>query len=578
MSLVQNLNKILSFGFLKPGDTYSRFTLVQLSLLISLTLSLIRGIENLTNNDYLTASIFLFIFIAFIANIIIHYKYRNKIENYFLVVVSLVSILIFTELIINFGFYSNYISILGLLPVFLIHSLGLRKGSILSAAGFLVLAILLNPYIFLMPDMSVDTPSFYELFIIFLAVYFFYAAIEIKKDHIAEILFNEKIKAENSLQSKKEFTSSLSHKIRTPLNDLVVLNALLSEKVLNTEQKNIVETLTASTNNLVNIVQTLSEISDSGISSHKPEKTVFNLRSAINSTIEFYSNKNIKGLSLSLNDKEVWKDLVVGDPVIFKQILLTIYEIFIRSRKNEEDINIDLEISSLELGNGNYKYFFKISAGLLIFDKNDKLQKPLAGDNNIFNAKTLDEELHYISLSQSKQLVESIGGELKADMNKSSTWFIFSIPLQLAESDHYPHKIFREPAEDELKNDKKPEESSLLLVEDNELNQKILCLGLKDYFKNIDIAGNGKEALDKFGNSKYDIILMDIQMEVMDGLSATIKIREIEKSSNTHVPIIAVTANALIGDKEKCISAGMDDYISKPFKIEDLMVKIKKLL
>ncbi len=131
------------------------------------------------------------------------------------------------------------------------------------------------------------------------------------------------------------------------------------------------------------------------------------------------------------------------------------------------------------------------------------------------------------------------------------------------------------PVDEKKKSKIKFEDVNLLLVEDNELNQKILFLGLKEYLKNIDFAVNGKEALDKFGTSRYDIILMDIQMEVMDGLTATRKIREIEKSTSTHVPIIAVTANALLGDKENCISAGMDDYISKPFKIEDLIAKMK---
>ena len=83
------------------------------------------------------------------------------------------------------------------------------------------------------------------------------------------------------------------------------------------------------------------------------------------------------------------------------------------------------------------------------------------------------------------------------------------------------------------------------------------------------------EALDKFGSIKYDVILMDIQMPIMNGIVTTKKIRNIEKSSNTHTPIIAITANALLGDKEECLAAGMDDYISKPFQIDTLIKKIE---
>ena len=122
------------------------------------------------------------------------------------------------------------------------------------------------------------------------------------------------------------------------------------------------------------------------------------------------------------------------------------------------------------------------------------------------------------------------------------------------------------------------QDANILLVEDNLINQKIVILSLKKLVNNIDVAFNGKEALDRFGNARYDIILMDIQMPVMDGIVATRKIREIEESGPGHVPIIAITANALAGDRETCLAAGMDDYISKPFQIEVLIQKMRELL
>jgi CheY-like chemotaxis protein len=120
--------------------------------------------------------------------------------------------------------------------------------------------------------------------------------------------------------------------------------------------------------------------------------------------------------------------------------------------------------------------------------------------------------------------------------------------------------------------------ANILLVEDNAINQKIIILSLKNHVKNIDIANNGKDALDKFGITKYDLILMDIQMPVINGIAATKKIRELEATTNTQTPIIAITANALSGDKEACLAAGMNDYISKPFQVEVLVNKMKMLL
>jgi CheY-like chemotaxis protein len=119
---------------------------------------------------------------------------------------------------------------------------------------------------------------------------------------------------------------------------------------------------------------------------------------------------------------------------------------------------------------------------------------------------------------------------------------------------------------------------NILLVEDNLINQKITLLTLRPLVNNIDTAANGKEAMDKLGSGDYDLILMDIQMPVMNGIIAAEKIRELEAGTGTHIPIIAITANAMIGDREKCLSAGIDEYISKPFQPAALIEKIKEIL
>jgi CheY-like chemotaxis protein len=128
------------------------------------------------------------------------------------------------------------------------------------------------------------------------------------------------------------------------------------------------------------------------------------------------------------------------------------------------------------------------------------------------------------------------------------------------------------------KTHKELKDLKILLVEDNLINQKITLLTLKPLVHSIDTASNGKEALDRFGTTNFDLILMDIQMPIMSGLVAAEKIRALESSTNSHVPIIAITANAMIGDKEKCLSAGIDDYISKPFQPAALIEKIKRII
>ncbi len=109
---------------------------------------------------------------------------------------------------------------------------------------------------------------------------------------------------------------------------------------------------------------------------------------------------------------------------------------------------------------------------------------------------------------------------------------------------------------------------SLLLVEDNILNQKLIFLNLTRYGFSIDVANNGQEALDKLQERSYDLVLMDLMMPVMDGMEATKRIREMEQQRGSHTPIIGLTANTFDADREKCLAIGMDDFMAKPFDIE----------
>ncbi|MBI9061076.1 MAG: response regulator [Marinilabiliaceae bacterium] len=118
---------------------------------------------------------------------------------------------------------------------------------------------------------------------------------------------------------------------------------------------------------------------------------------------------------------------------------------------------------------------------------------------------------------------------------------------------------------------------SVLLVEDNVLNQKLIFLNLAKFGFKIDVANNGQEALDKLENQSYDLILMDLMMPIMDGLEATLRIRENEKYGQQHIPIIGLTANTYDADREKCIAHGMDEYMAKPFDLEEFYSNIKLL-
>ncbi|MCU4156611.1 response regulator [Carboxylicivirga sp. A043] len=118
---------------------------------------------------------------------------------------------------------------------------------------------------------------------------------------------------------------------------------------------------------------------------------------------------------------------------------------------------------------------------------------------------------------------------------------------------------------------------SVLLVEDNVLNQKLIFLNLSKYGFKIDIANHGREALDKLESGHYDLILMDLMMPIMDGLETTVAIREKEKDTKQHMPIVGLTANTYDADREKCLSYGMDEYMAKPFDLQEFFNNLKKL-
>jgi CheY-like chemotaxis protein len=308
---------------------------------------------------------------------------------------------------------------------------------------------------------------------------------------------------------------------------------------------------------MVTIVNELTMKSAGNLSYQQRKAIKFNLLSTIQNTIELYNLKDKASIDFILNRKE-FSDLdCVGDPIILKQIFLDLFNTIenqISDRPTKVTINLKKE---KETGSESY-------IGLRI--QTDK------------SIVLIDETGNEGSLSA--KLIGSSRGSFRQEVGNNSTvlniLMPYASPLPETKQKIASHKY--EELTRKEKTHKEMKDLKILLVEDNLINQKITLLTLKPLVHTIDTAANGKEALDKFGTSDYDLILMDIKMPVMSGLVAAEKIRSLESTTNSHVPIIAITANAMIGDKEKCLSAGMDDYISKPYQPAALINKIKDIL
>ena len=375
-------------------------------------------------------------------------------------------------------------------------------------------------------------------------------------------LFNSRIKESlntfSSLNEKKDdVIIDFSHKIREPLNNLVIVVDMLIESGLQKKQKELLETFIASTNNMVTILNELTMKSAGNLSYQQRKSIKFNLLSTIQNTIELYNLKDKANIDFILNKREFSDFECFGDPIILKQIFLDLFN------------TIENQISDTST---------KVTINL-------KKEKESASESFIGLRIQTDKSIILIDdtgneRSLAARLIASSRGTYRQEVGNNSTvlniLLPFVCPVPEPKQKVASHKI--EELIQKEKTHKEMKDLKILLVEDNLINQKITLLTLKPLVNTIDTAANGKEALDKFGTNNYDLILMDIKMPVMSGLVAAEKIRALESTTNSHVPIIAITANAMIGDKEKCLSSGIDDYISKPYQPAALINKIKNML
>jgi CheY-like chemotaxis protein len=370
--------------------------------------------------------------------------------------------------------------------------------------------------------------------------------------------FKETLTEFSSLSERKDdVITDFSHRIREPLNNLVIISDMLMESGLQKKQKELLETFIASTNNMVTTVNELTMQSAGNLSYEHRKAIRFNLLSTIQNTIELYSLKDRANIDFILNKKEFSDFECYGDPIILKQIFLDLFNtIEIQSLERVTKVTINPK-KTKETGSDS------------IISLRIQTDNPIVLINDIGVEKSL-----------AARFISSGKGNFSQEIGTNSTVLNIFLPYATPVSEVKPsiasQKIEELSHKDKIHKELK--DLKILLVEDNLINQKITLLTLKPLVHSIDTASNGKEALDRFGTNSFDLILMDIQMPIMSGLVAAEKIRALESTTNSHVPIIAITANAMIGDKEKCLSAGIDDYISKPFQPAALIDKIKKII
>ncbi|HJZ41791.1 MAG TPA: response regulator [Bacteroidales bacterium] len=465
-----------------------------------------------------------------------------------------------------------------LFPVFSFPFFGLSRGNLVSFLFFSLVIIYLvfqkslQAMVVYPPEYSLRLMGAYS--IIHLLGYM----TEYIRFHNYQVMERAIIESKNETRQKEDFLSKLSHQIRTPLNNLTVVSNLVNKSKLDSEHRDLFDTILASTINLINVVNNIVKVSEVKIEKELSHQVNFDLSSSVDNTLKLFRDQHKDRLEVNLHASRNIKTNYIGDPIRIKQIFLNIIENIIKANPKGK-ILVNIEIDVVNDREHESELSFIIRCPELQLESDDYGNFYSRPSDELVREGSYQPDDYYIDFTIARKIIEYYGSELKVSGSDEQTTLTFGFLLKKGTAGVHRAEIDQETAQ-LLQTKQKIELSNanILLVEDNAINQKIIILSLKNQVRQIDVANNGKDALDKFGTTKYDLILMDIQMPVINGIVATKKIRELEATSNTQTPIIAITANALSGDKEACLAAGMNDYISKPFQVDVLVNKMKMLL
>eukprot|EP01137_Pigoraptor_chileana_P012744 Opistho-2@65432 len=382
-----------------------------------------------------------------------------------------------------------------------------------------------------------------------------------ERKHAEEELIKAKNLAEQLTGSKDQFLANMSHEIRTPMNAILGMSHQLAKTKLDQSQQFYNDTISKAAENLLIIINDILDFSKIEAGKLSLENIGFELQEVIHKALQVMLYKaEEKGISLNLlSIDSLLSPVFIGDPYRINQVLLNLLNNSIKFTE-KGSVTISCELINNAIDNQVVR--------ITVTDTGIGMDKEFA--DRLFEKFTQEDvsvTRRYggtgLGLSISKELVELMGGGIQVTSEKNAgTSISFTLTLTKGTKDDLPVNEV-ETIDAMLLSGRK-----ILVVDDNEMNRVVATTILNNYGAVISEARNGKECIDILNRELVDLVLMDIQMPVMDGIEAT---KHIRKEISKTLPVIALTANAIKGDNEKYFSVGMNDYISKPFTENDLI-------